>query len=274
MKKDLQLKDKIGKYTAAAASVAAFSAAAHGQVMYTDIADQTSGMGDPAFPIDINGDATNDFALQMASNTGSAWYVGMITPYTTGQSMNDAMGSFGVIGYASALSMGNMISSGGTWITSDARFVIASMWSGNSYGNFTTTPEYMGVRFDISGSTHYGWIRCSGTRPTVTATIYDWAYEATAGVPIMAGDMGGTDVSENFADNVHIASINNIVNISMIEMPDNGTVDIMNTMGQVVHSEAITDFVMNINLENLAAGVYVVNVQGEGQSATQKIYLR
>ena len=78
-----------------------------------------------------------------------------------------------------------------------------------SNGNFGGKRGYMGVRFNISGNTHYGWIQfdapgASGTivnwayedktgkaiAPGASGTIVDWAYEDKAGKAIAAGDTG------------------------------------------------------------------------------------
>jgi hypothetical protein len=59
------------------------------------------------------------------------------------------------------------------------------------YGNFGGKRGYMGVRFNISGKAHYGWIQFDGTLSRGTsATIVDWAYEDQPGKTIAAGDTG------------------------------------------------------------------------------------
>jgi hypothetical protein len=53
--------------------------------------------------------------------------------------------------------------------------------------------RYLGVRFMISGTTHYGWIRLTvgSTRRPLTATITGYAYETVAGKSIQAGQTSG-----------------------------------------------------------------------------------
>ncbi len=46
--------------------------------------------------------------------------------------------------------------------------------------------QYLGLAFDISGATHYGWARLTVNADT-TATLHDWAYESSAGRGIAAG---------------------------------------------------------------------------------------
>lgn len=61
-------------------------------------------------------------------------------------------------------------------------------------------PQFAGIRLDIGGSTHYGWVRMqtspvdfpgSGAPiPPLTATIFEWAYETDPDTAIIAGDVG------------------------------------------------------------------------------------
>ena len=46
---------------------------------------------------------------------------------------------------------------------------------------------YMGLEFDISGQTHYGWARITSVYDSTTVIIHDWAYETQPGVGIAAG---------------------------------------------------------------------------------------
>jgi len=61
-------------------------------------------------------------------------------------------------------------------------------------GDFRSTTAFWGVRFDIEGSTHYGWVRLATpvTPPGISingGTILDWAYNPVPGQPIFAGQV-------------------------------------------------------------------------------------
>lgn len=60
---------------------------------------------------------------------------------------------------------------------------------GNGY-NFIDTGKYVGVKFDIGGATHYGWVRMDidSTSP-MHGTVYSYAYESTPDTAIAAGAM-------------------------------------------------------------------------------------
>lgn len=59
-------------------------------------------------------------------------------------------------------------------------------WGGNP------KDRYVGVRFQIDGQTHFGWVRLTVTthashHPVMSATITAYAYETVANKPILAG---------------------------------------------------------------------------------------
>ena len=69
-------------------------------------------------------------------------------------------------------------------------------WAGNLKN------RYLGVRFQLKGQTHYGWIRLTVTtnvksgRPSLEATITGYAYETIPGKSIIAGATKGPDNTE------------------------------------------------------------------------------
>ncbi len=52
--------------------------------------------------------------------------------------------------------------------------------------------KFMGVKFNIAGSAHYGWVRLSVAANCQSFTVYDYAYEDVAGRGIRAGQTEGT----------------------------------------------------------------------------------
>ena len=65
----------------------------------------------------------------------------------------------------------------------------ATTWTVQSYwGSFNdTTGKYMGLKFDIDGNTHYGWIQLDVNATVTEAHISGYAYNDVAGSPISAG---------------------------------------------------------------------------------------
>lgn len=68
--------------------------------------------------------------------------------------------------------------------------------------------RYIGVRFQISGETHYGWIRLTVTtdpnrhHPSMSAEISAYAYETVPNKPIKAGTATTAAVDVQGAKNV------------------------------------------------------------------------
>lgn len=98
--------------------------------------------------------------------------------------------------YAAPLLLGDQVGPGMTGGEFNASSTIDFVWSSYDYytgmsdsGNRGILPSgddvYLGVRLDIAGATHYGWIGVTrfGTSLEVTA----WGYETQAGVGIGAG---------------------------------------------------------------------------------------
>jgi len=99
---------------------------------------------------------------------------------------------------AVALDFGNNVNSGAQWghesihetTSTYGNMAFDTSWGTGTGGSFLgTSGKYLGVRFDISGNTHYGWIQVNvpgGTFPT-SATITGYAYEDIADKQITAG---------------------------------------------------------------------------------------
>ena len=116
------------------------------------------------------------------------------------QIMVGAGGSF----YAKALALERGVNIGpagipfATFFSSSGALVAGTNADNGSYysrgfwaGNLKN--HYLGVRFQINGKFHYGWIRLTVTanvkleKPTLEATITGYAYETVANKPILAG---------------------------------------------------------------------------------------
>ncbi len=112
-----------------------------------------------------------------------------------------------------------------------------SQWSA---GDFLGEEKFLGVRFYIGTEQHYGWMRVSLGSQVDPVTIFDWAYEATAGVRILAGDGQGLNLpphllitggSGSTANPVKTLTILASEEITGLEVGDfivtNGTADVL-----------------------------------------------
>jgi hypothetical protein len=70
-------------------------------------------------------------------------------------------------------------------------------------GNFKDRTAYLGIRFPISGETHYGWVllstACAYGSGDVSGTVEGYAYNTVANQPIGAGQMQSKNASKQEA---------------------------------------------------------------------------
>lgn len=295
MEKKSTLESNLKKYTALAGGLTAVAGGLNAQVVYTDVnPDETvSSSGTTQYLIDFNSDAALDAAFVAGTVSGvTGTYAGY--SYVLSQDVvqmafgsgapatNGWMGSSSNANAPMALSAGSAIGSTGSFFGAQAN-VAGTMYvswpNSTSYntsvnlGNFTAGSEaYVGVRFDISGSAHYGWIRVEVGSDEKSLIIKDYAYESTAGTAITAGDMGGTTGIEELADQVMINNVFNKLNVRLDGI-DNANLTVLGLDGkqhinQTIGSTAVVD------MSTLTTGIYLVNVSTEEGTTTKKIYVK
>jgi hypothetical protein len=195
-----------------------------GEVIYTDIPDvvvsQSKGN---VLQVDLDGDATDDVKFEHQffnpSDIKSA-IVGLggtklgthetnppvagLHAYLAGETLDHSPFSLRTSIYWDS-SVGGMNSFGYAMTTqasgtnSLAPSNVPGGWNTPGHQFFTTTSQgdrYVGVRLDIAGEGHVGWVRMrvnggAGSGNDVgQMTVYDFAYESEPGVGITIGDIG------------------------------------------------------------------------------------
>jgi hypothetical protein len=154
--------------------------------------------------LDLNGDGVNDLKLSLLSTqTVYGYYAGTnflrVTAHNGGV-MGTAGGKHGP--YASALLRGAKIGASDhflsgkdtiedTYFNAHTYFEAFKRFYGKWEGNHPN--RFLGVKFKISGKTHYGWIRITVNsdmiRPfaLMSATITEYGYETIANKSLSAG---------------------------------------------------------------------------------------
>jgi hypothetical protein len=157
----------------------------------------TSGTSFVSF--DMNGDAVNDFALfgRYASGDGGWGSAGINGTQPGGN--NSVLGGTYYAYYndiwklAGGASIGPTPSAGLTWRSAPytSADVFFSQSNGASNWNGTNGETgFAGVRFNIGGKTHYGWIQLR-VNTTGSLTALSWAYEDCPDTAIQAGATTG-----------------------------------------------------------------------------------
>lgn len=255
----------------------AFSAAilgttdASGQIVYTDIEDETVDAANARVAIDINNDGTGDvlfgvgtgdagfaFVFPAASSMAASYNANLFAGFTSG-----------AYAYPSNLTAGTAID--GTNPTFGGQ---RGDFNYNSCGYPNSqfcdgTDGYVGVHFDIGGNTHYGWIRIQVASSGATIVIKDYAYNSTAGEVIDAGQ--ALSISE-FETNTFTHTFNNDTDILTLEssvLPLTG-IEVYNVLGKAVINESLSNTRENIDLSAVADGIYLAKIKVEGGTKTIK----
>ena len=134
----------------------------------------------------------------------------------------------------------------------------------------------LGVSFDIGGLTYYGWIRLETALDGTSTTIKDYAYDATAGTTILAGNTGSgsVDVAETLEDVTTIRNFDNKVVINFERQLTDANVTVTNLSGQQVANEKVTSQIQELDLNELSSGIYLVTIQSEMGALTKRVYVR
>ena len=138
---------------------------------------------------------------------GTDLYWDMLSDATSTSSIFGAPGTFNLSGHGDFHfdTSANMVNVGtgeggqnlafGTTIGAGSNFSFTSGYVGtNSYSGECTVGNtcIYGLRFELSGNTHYGWVQFR--EDVSTQSLIAWGYETVAGASIAAGDTGTSAV--------------------------------------------------------------------------------
>ncbi len=210
MDKKNTLESRLKKYIALAGGITV-AVAGTGQVIYTDINPDSVNVDHlDVTLIDFDGDGTDDFSLVKIVDSNSGTFSS--GAYSFSVNTDAALGVPGTganSGWMASSNAGLANVTAGAAIGGTGAFNTGSGTIGflqyvsygppissynNTYatgGNFlNATDAYIGVKFDIAGAAHYGWVRVDLSADGSILTVKDYAYDATAGTAINAGDIG------------------------------------------------------------------------------------
>ena len=175
-----KLEKHLAMYIAAAGAAATAMLAAQSaeaKIVYTP-ANQTFGLGTRGqIPLDLNADGIPDVYFSGGENGYSAYI---------GAAPAAGNGIVGAPGSAAALVWGTRI---GPKDQFEAQAELMELQACKSTCN-TLGPwarkfnRFIGVKFQISGQTHYGWVNVNMEKGTITG----YAYQTVANQPILAGE--------------------------------------------------------------------------------------
>lgn len=301
---------KLALYSSMAVAFFAGKSAVDAQIVYTDVdPDEVISDSGDDFEIDFDGDGTAEVTVlaystvipSFFSTTGTAGYVfDAIIKYAEIYPGDNVS----VAGYSYPLTppyyiiFDNAIDEGDE-IGEDLDFYDASIqqltryWGvkdfpsagstydffgnvfGVTYGSWVGEGEkFLGVKFEIDGNTHYGWVRMEVDDDYLTTTIMDFAYNGEADASLDAGVVSSIGDNTIDASKITSYSFGKTINIAVNNLnAESATVKVVNALGQVVYTDALNQNGMQISLDKAAQGIYTVHIEADGSVYNNKLML-
>ena len=190
-----ELLEKLKNYSKTAAALAVVSGTANAQIVYTDVHPDTTLNTFPSnYEIDFDGDGNIDLNIKMQSSGTSTYTYFNIDVQVGASQTSVAASSSYVAKLSSNFHVGGSTSS--QFIQNsemDMPMLAYAGYMASLNGNWTETDnenKFLGVKFDISGATHYGWIRLTThyvNKTDIHVTIKDFAYQSVPDSAIYTG---------------------------------------------------------------------------------------
>jgi len=256
---------------------------ANAQIVYTDV-DPDEVLAGTSFDIDFDGDGIVDAQLSQSGISTSGFVIGVA--YLNIPAGNAAIGSNGSAtatntAYPSVLASGAAIAPGDSHFNEQTAQVLGAGINGLPYfGQWDNQAGYVGIRFDIGGETHYGWVELAVSAGSQSVTVKSYAYETIPDMAINAGDPGISTGLAQLAMPLQLGVFPNpardmaTVDFSGLKA---GTAElsIINGIGRVVQSQQVEvadgSNRLDLHLGSLPAGSYFVRLRNADQVAFQKV---
>jgi hypothetical protein len=275
---DKRLQNKLKAYSSLTATAALVASSVDAQVVHTTL-NYTGGY--ERYDIDIDGDGNFDTAMWAGSYAPDTYdspysyysrYCGLYGP------ANKVLNSYyRLVNLAS----GVLIDASQSYFDAGYFKQMVGTISYVNYPSFNYTfgdpnfvgagDKFVGVRFDISGNTHYGWLRFTNISVDASSwTLVDMAYESTPDQGILTGDTGPLALKESKAK-IGISATENSLEISSDASLMNASVEVVNMLGQTVATATISSNTTSI-AKTFGSGIYIVTIIDEkGKAITRKV---
>lgn len=297
---------KLKHYSALAASVVALDASS--QVVYTDIKDTTLVNNGDYFDIDLNNDGVREGRIELIQSTSTYSTLSGSQTIVTKAAEVDSLVNASVNAIASTLSISSYTTSvyvaAALNLNSNINNNLNNWSTGTSTSTYTSTTstafngvllggkaslgtqstisvgqfpgagdKFLGVKFTIGTSTHYGWLRLDMSIDSDSITIKDFAYESTANTSILAGDTGSTvGLNKNRLENkLDYYASNGKININS-ELSSNSILSIYDLSGKLIQSEVI-GIQKEFSIQGDLQGIYIVEIRDSKGVTRKKLWL-
>ncbi|SFU29574.1 Por secretion system C-terminal sorting domain-containing protein [Pustulibacterium marinum] len=259
-------------------TVIAGASEASGQIIYTDVDPDEGGSG-VVYNLDLDNNLNRDFVIRhfnQPSAEGNLDFL-VVGPTINAQGMvNNSILAFSSDGFAYpfALNEGEVISAGKAGWNNELMQSMNEKSCLYENDNWCDVDDkYLGLRFKIDGSYHYGWARLRVGDSGSDWLIKDYAYNTNADAPIDAGETSPMSLADVFKSSVQVISKNR--NISILNLQGDASFKLYAMTGQSVIQGAISQSSYTINAGNLSSGMYVVELKdmASGANVRRKVML-
>jgi len=263
-----------------------FSASANAQIIYTDVnPDVSINTNGGVYALDLNNDGITDFNITYATTmfAGQTNKFIRITPLGANKVGNDLS-----YPYPSALLPNTLIdASSFSWLSTANQSLISRIWfqvprTGawiwQNRGNWNgASNKYVPLQLSHNSQKFYGWARLDAATNAVSFTVKDYAYNSIPNQPILAGQTVATGINENsFASSVHLFPnpATNHLTIALSSNNKKAEVSIADITGKVIYTTSATEVQkIEVNTEDFARGIYVVQIQSADFVGTKKLVI-
>lgn len=203
-----------------------------------------TGSGSNLSTLDFNNDGTIDLDFRYNVSPGFGWFLHAVEQNNTALIKSNTTSTTISNPLLSVLQMNDYIGSNQNWTSNDEPLV-----GDTSAVNFGGQGDrYIGVRFEISGNTHYGWVLINFDHlvSPKKALIKEFGYNDVADSPISAGQTSGPPPVPEIE-----------VTVQMTDYANNSTYDFgTSNVGVAVNSNFMikNTGTTNLLIENLAIG--------------------
>ncbi|MBL0051891.1 MAG: T9SS type A sorting domain-containing protein [Bacteroidetes bacterium] len=279
-----------------------FSASANAQIVYTDVNPnevlscifQTPCSGD--YSLDLNNDGINDFVLSARKkfvNCSKCGPQGGVTMANGDSAVISSTSNSWIADTTGGYALNTIINSSLVWfnaihtlVTKHVNCVLCSpppgshlVYSPASGPWLNVSGNYLPLKIQVGTDFYYGWIKLGVSigNNFVSVTIFEYAYNSIPNQPILAGQTIAIGITENsFASSISLFP-NPVTNHLTIDLPNANKkveVTIADVTGKIIYSTTSSETQkIEVNTQDFAEGVYVVQIQSADFIAMKKLVI-
>jgi len=246
-------------------------------IVYTDVNPDAT-VNNAAYNLDLDNNGTTDFSLTALGNVTVGWVSCDASAGSLNYVLIDSQNGQYVV---SNSSNGNIGASSAYWHQTDSTNVLLyATGLGGSGGWFTNSYDgYVGFKFYIGASYHYGWARVAVNTSNMSFTIKDYAYETVANTAIAAGAtpngfVGIDNEATELASTIKVTNNNQLKKVTVLTDKNISEINIYDVSGRRIKEiKSIEAKESIIDTYGILSGTYIVQVVTNERVENKKIFI-